>query len=64
MREKTVNRTRKQIHDKDLANVEVALRRAAKRARALAKETGTPLIVYERGSVVKKFIGKEKSRQA
>lgn len=59
-----MNRAKKQIHDKDLANVEVALRRAAKRARAIAEQTHTPLVVYERGSVVKKFIGKEKSRQA
>lgn len=61
---KMMNRSKIQIRDKDLANVEVALLRAAKRAREIAEQTHTPLVVYEGGSVVKKFIGKEKSRQA
>jgi len=55
-----MNRVKKQIRDKDLANVEVALRRAAKRARAIAEQTHTPLVVYERGHVVNKFLGKDK----
>ena len=55
---------KKQIRDKDLAGAEVALRRAAKRARMIAEQTHTPLVVYEGGHVVKKFPGKKKSRQA
>jgi len=59
-----MNKVKKQTRDKDLANAEVALRRAAKRARTIAEQTHTPLVVYEGGHVVKKFPGKEKSRQA
>ena len=55
---------KKQIRDKDLAGAEVALRRAAKRARTIAQQTDTPLIVYEGGQVVKKLIGKGRSKQA
>lgn len=54
----------KQIRDKDLASAEVALQRAAKRAKTIAEQTQTPLVVYEGGRVVKKFTGKEKSKQA
>lgn len=51
------------IRDKDLAGAEVALRRAAKQARKIAEQTRTPLVVYENGHVVKKFVGKEKSKR-
>ncbi len=54
---------KKQIRDKDLASAEVALKRAAKRARTIAEQTDTPLVVYEGGRVVKKFFGKEKNKQ-
>jgi hypothetical protein len=57
-----MNTVKKQIQDKDLANAEVALRRAAKRARTIAEQTHTPLIVYENGHVVRKIIGKEKGK--
>lgn len=53
---------KKQIRDKDLANAEVALRRAAKKARSIAEQTHTPLVVYENGHVVRKVVGKEKSK--
>ena len=59
-----MNTVKKQIRDKDLANAEVALRRAAKRARTIAEQTHTPLVVYEGGRVVKKFTRKDKSNQA
>ena len=49
-----------QIRDQDLANAEVALRRAAVRARKIAQQTHTPLVVYEGGRVVKKFPGKKR----
>lgn len=51
---------KKQIRDKDLAGAKVALQRAAKRARTIAEQTQTPLIVYENGHVVRKVVGKEK----
>jgi thiamine monophosphate synthase len=54
---------KKQIRDKDLASAETALRRAAERARKIAEQTRTPLVVYEGGHVVKKFSGMEKNRQ-
>lgn len=58
-----MNTVKKQIRDKDLESAEVALQRAAKRARTIAEQTHTPIVVYEGGHVVKKFSGKEKSKQ-
>ncbi|MBF0330257.1 MAG: hypothetical protein HQL10_13980 [Nitrospirae bacterium] len=55
-----MNTAKKEILDKDFAGVEAALRRAAKKAIAIAKQTHTPLVVYEKGHVVKKFPWKEK----
>lgn len=55
---------KKHITDKDLANAGVALQRAAKRARMIAEQTHTPLVVYEGGRVVKKMSGKEKIKKA
>ncbi len=52
-----------EIRDKDLANVEAALLRAAKKAREIAEQTNTPLVIYENGHVVKKNVnGKEEKR--
>ncbi|MDA8326705.1 MAG: hypothetical protein M0033_10870 [Nitrospiraceae bacterium] len=53
-----------QVHDLDIAKGIVALRRAAKKARKIAEETHTPLIVYENGRVVKKYPWKEKDKRA
>ncbi|MBI5632569.1 MAG: hypothetical protein HZA15_03730 [Nitrospirae bacterium] len=53
-----MNTVKKQIRAKDLAGAEVALRRAAKRAKTIAQQTDTPLIVYEEGHVVKKLLDK------
>ena len=47
------------VHDELLAKVGVALRRAAKRAREVAAQTNTPIIVYENGKVVKKRVTKK-----
>lgn len=44
------------VHDELLAKVGVALRRAAKRAREIAAQTNTPIVVYENGKVVKKKV--------
>lgn len=52
-----------QIRDTDLAKVETALRRAAAKAKKIAEETHTPLVVYEGGRVLKKFPGRKKSNR-
>lgn len=46
------------VKDPDLRGAEVALRRAALTARRIAKATRTPLIVWENGKVVEKWIRK------
>jgi DNA-directed RNA polymerase subunit K/omega len=51
------------VHDEVLAKVGVALRRAAKRAREIAAQTNTPLVVLEKGRVVKKRVVKKKKLQ-
>lgn len=43
--------TKKTIQDPDLARVEVALLRAAQKARKTAKDTRTPLIIYKDGKI-------------
>ncbi|MBI5197353.1 MAG: hypothetical protein HZA19_01970 [Nitrospirae bacterium] len=57
-----MNEKKRPIRDHDLANVEVALLRAAQRARMIAEQTHTPLIFFENGHVVKKFVGKEEGK--
>ena len=42
--------------DPDLLGVEPALLRAAKAARRIAKATNTPLIIWENGKVVEKWL--------
>ena len=58
-----MNEKKIKIHDKDLAHVEAALLRAAKRAREIAKQTHTPLVYYENGHVVKIFVDQNGDRQ-
>lgn len=58
-----MNEKKKKIRDKDLANVEPALLRAAKRAREIAEQTHTPLVFYENGHVVKKYVKQEEDKQ-
>ena len=43
--------TKKTIQDPDLARVEAALQRAAKKARKIAMDTRTPLIIYKDGKI-------------
>lgn len=46
-------RTKKELpEDSDLAGVDKALRRAARKAKELAVKTQTPLYVFENGKVV------------
>ncbi|HET6513590.1 MAG TPA: hypothetical protein VFG09_00355 [Thermodesulfovibrionales bacterium] len=56
-----MSKVKMQIRDADLAKVETALRRAAARAKKIAEETNTPLVVYEGGRVLKKFPGKQRA---
>jgi hypothetical protein len=58
-----MNKVKAQIRDIDLVKAEIALRRAAARAKKIAEETHTPLVVYEGGRVLKKFPGKKKTKQ-
>jgi len=56
-----MNKKKHTIQDPDLAQVEKALRRAAERARKIAQQTGTPLVIYEDGRVVKEMVVREDS---
>jgi hypothetical protein len=44
--------TKKIIQDPDLARVEAALKRAGARAREIARQTGTPLVIYKNGRII------------
>jgi hypothetical protein len=57
-----MKRARNVVFDQDLAKVGTALRRAAKQARKIALQTGTPLVIYENGRIIKKKLGREKGR--
>ncbi len=46
----------RRVKDPDIRGAEPAMHRAAEAARRLAKATGTPLIVWEHGKVVEKWI--------
>ena len=43
--------TKRTIQDPDLARVEAALQRAAQKARKIARDTRTPLIIYKDGKI-------------
>jgi hypothetical protein len=51
--------TKKTIQDPDLAKVEAALQRAGIRAREIARRTGTPLVIYKNGRVVRQPVEEE-----
>lgn len=59
-----MNKVKIRIRDIDLAKAEIALRRAAARAKKIAEETHTPLVVYEGGRVLKKFPGKKRANRS
>lgn len=48
-------------NDPDLQGATIALKRAARRARELAKRTGTPCWVMRNGRIVDAVTGKEAS---
>jgi LDH2 family malate/lactate/ureidoglycolate dehydrogenase len=45
--------------DADLAQSQIALKRAALRAREIAERTGTPLVTYKNGQVHKNMVVRE-----
>jgi len=45
--------------DADMEKVGVALQRAAARAREIAIRTGTPLIIYKNGQILKEIAEKK-----
>jgi hypothetical protein len=47
---------KRRVNDPDLRGVAPALQRAALAARRIAKATNTPLIIWENGKVVEKWI--------
>ena len=54
-----MNTTKKTIQDPDLARVEAALQRAGARAREIARRTGTPLVIYKNGRIVRQPVEDE-----
>ena len=50
---------KRRVKDKDILGVGPALRRAAKTARRIAYATNTPLIIWENGKVVEKWMTAE-----
>ena len=51
--------TKKTIQDPDLARVETALQRAGARAREIARQTGTPLVIYKNGRIILQSVEEE-----
>lgn len=56
-----MSKVKMRIRDIDLAKAETTLRRAAMRAKKIAEETHTPLVVYEGGRVIKKYTQKQRA---
>ena len=44
------------VLEKDIIGSEAALRRAAVKARDLAREKGTYIVIYHDGKILKKFV--------
>ena len=44
------------VKDPDIRGVEPALQRAALAARRIAKITGTPLVIWKDGKIVRQYI--------
>jgi hypothetical protein len=51
--------TKKIFRNPNLAKIDAALRRAAQKARQTARETGTPLIIYKDGRIIRQNVQKE-----
>ncbi|MHC4886207.1 MAG: hypothetical protein ACYTGH_14110 [Planctomycetota bacterium] len=50
--------------DPDLVGAEAAIQRAAIRAREIAYQTGTPLVIWKDGKTVKRMVTKEELEAA
>lgn len=57
-----MKQTRHRVRDADLSKADAALKRAAMRARKVAEQTNTPLVVYEGGRVIWKEVARAKAR--
>ncbi len=44
------------LKDEDLEKAEEALKRAAARAREKARQTGTPLVIFKNGHIIKEKV--------
>jgi hypothetical protein len=55
---------RSRINDPDIRGVGPALERAAKEARRIAAATNTPLIIWENGRIVRKYINPKNGKGA
>lgn len=47
---------KEKVIDEDLEKVEDALKRAAAKAREKARQTGTPLVIFKNGRIVKEKV--------
>ena len=48
---KSKNKQVEKNRDPDLVNAEIALKRAAQRAREIARKAGTSVVIYENGTI-------------
>ncbi len=52
----------RRVQDVDLAKVGAALKRAAARARKVAEQTNTPLVIYKDGRVTRMSVAHAKAK--
>ena len=52
----------RRVHDVDMVKVGAALKRAAARARKVAEQTNTPLVIYKDGRVIRKRVAHTKAK--
>jgi hypothetical protein len=50
--------------DPDMIGAEAALRRAARRARLVARQTGTPIVIWRDGRVVEEYVTDDASTES
>jgi len=54
-----MTKEKQKVKDTDMEKVGAALQRAAARAREIARRTGTPLIIYRNGQILKEMTEKK-----
>lgn len=57
-----MKRTIHRVRDADMLKVGAALKRAAARARKVAQQTNTPLVIYEGGRLTRKRVAPAKAK--